>query len=279
MVLSGGRNLSVIAGHTSGPFLGDGYDMEYCRRGGYTVFLNGVPYPISAGDLYVIFPHVEARRSFTAPITATSYITLNGGEELLREIGFSEEKPMFPHKIPPRGAEAFEEVVDALDMCGVYAVEKADKPWFDFVKNPRGESPAVTALRRNSAFFALAAELMQMNERENRAAQNEYVEHALRFLNANFRREIRVGEIAEQIGIDRSYLFKLFREQVGVSLQQYLIRLRMDAARSMLAETTAAVGTVAASVGYEPLHFSKMFKRYFGESPQKFRKKAIDGRE
>ncbi|MBQ3055349.1 MAG: helix-turn-helix transcriptional regulator [Oscillospiraceae bacterium] len=274
MVRSGGRNLHIIGGHMSGPFLGDAYDIEYCRRGGYTVFLDGVPYPIVEGDLYVIFPHVEARRSFTAPVTATSYITLDAGGEILKELGFSEENPIFPHKIPPQGAEAFEAIVDALDICGVYSVEREGHPWFDYLKNPREESPAVTVLRRNAAFFALAAELMQVRgETQKHSVQDDYVERALRFLNANFRREMKVGEIAEQIGIDRSYLFKLFREQVGVSLQQYLIGLRMDAAKTMLAETASAIGTVAASVGYEPLHFSKMFKRYFGVSPQEFRKR------
>jgi len=277
MIQSGGRNLKIVSGHESGPFLSEVYDVEYCRTGGYTIFLDGIPYEITAGDLYVIFPHVEARRKFTAPITETSYFSLNYGGEILREIGFSVRDPMFPSKIPPRAAEAFEHLLDALNLCGFYVAEE-DSVRYGFDKNTHGEDANVTVLRSNAAYFTLAAELMRERKTVKPPTQVRYVEDAIRFLEANFRHEIGVNELAEHIGVNRSYLYKLFREQVGVSIQQYLIRLRMDAARSMLAETTAAVGTVAASVGYEPLHFSKMFKRYFRESPQEFRKKAIDGK-
>lgn len=277
MIQGGGRNVKIVAGHESGPFLSEAYDMEYCRRGGYTIFLDGVPYEITEGDLYVIFPHVEARRKFTAPVTETSYVSLNRGGEILEEIGFSPNSPMFPGKIPPRAAEAFEALLDALDLCGVYVAEE-DSVRYGYNKNPRGEDAKVTALRQNAAYFTLAAELMRERAPAKPPMQVRYVEAAIRFLKANFRHEIGVGELAEQVGVNRSYLYKLFREQVGMSIQQYLIRLRMDAACTMLAETDAAVGTVALSVGYEPLHFSKMFKRYFRCSPLEYRKRQLTER-
>lgn len=277
MIQSGGRNLKIVAGHESGPFLSAVYDVEYCRTGGYTIFLDGVPYEITEGDLYVIFPHVEARRKFVAPITETSYFSLNYGGEILDEIGFSPCAPMFPSKIPPRAAEAFENLLDALDLCGFYVAEE-DSVRYGFDKNTRGEDANVAVLRRNAAYFTLTAELMRERKTVKLPTQVRYVEDAIRFLNANFRHEIGVSELSEHIGVNRSYLYKLFREQVGMSIQQYLIRLRMDAACTMLEETDAAVGTVALSVGYEPLHFSKMFKRYYRCSPLEYRKRQLTER-
>ncbi|HBP38975.1 MAG TPA: AraC family transcriptional regulator [Clostridiales bacterium] len=102
-----------------------------------------------------------------------------------------------------------------------------------------------------------------------------YVRQAADFLAMNYSRQISINGLARQIGLDRSYFGVLFREQAGVSPQQYLLRLRMEKAAGLLARSSLPVSTVARSVGYEdPLLFSRMFRKVRGQTPSEYRSRT-----
>ena len=75
------------------------------------------------------------------------------------------------------------------------------------------------------------------------------------------------------MGINRSYLYTVFKDKSGISPKEYLTRFRVRQAKSLLKETALPVSAVAASVGYEDnLYFSKVFRRVSGISPTEYRK-------
>ena len=99
-----------------------------------------------------------------------------------------------------------------------------------------------------------------------------YTTYAEHYLQRHFAERIRVNELAERIGISRSYLVRLFREHYGISPQEYLIRLRMIHASECLVLTEDPIGNIAMESGYpDPLAFSKIFKQRFGVSPSAYR--------
>ena len=81
-----------------------------------------------------------------------------------------------------------------------------------------------------------------------------------------------VLELADYIGVNRSYLTSSFKKAIGCSPQEYLVNLRMEKAREMLRNTGMQINAVAAAVGYQDqLAFSKIFKQHFGTSPKAYR--------
>ena len=83
---------------------------------------------------------------------------------------------------------------------------------------------------------------------------------------------VKINDVAQQIGINRSYLTSIFRKQVGMSPQEYLMQYRMDKAQDLLVESDISVQEIALRVGYEnALTFSKIFKSYYGLSPAHYR--------
>lgn len=79
--------------------------------------------------------------------------------------------------------------------------------------------------------------------------------------------------IANEINISEVYLRKLFTKNLGISPRQYLIKIRMEKALSLLFKNES-IYVVAKQVGYESLYsFSRAFKNYYKESPQKYIKK------
>ena len=100
----------------------------------------------------------------------------------------------------------------------------------------------------------------------------DYIDKALNIINSEYMSDISVQNIADKIGLERTYFSNLFKMRVGMSPKQYLLKTRMEQAAVFLRDYGYSVSVTALSVGYGDVYtFSKMFKRYFGVSPSKLR--------
>lgn len=104
--------------------------------------------------------------------------------------------------------------------------------------------------------------------------QAQYAQAAADYISTNYHLEnLRIEDIADYIGINRSYLTRLFSDYYNMSPQEYLIRCRMNKAKTLLTETSSPINIIARSVGYSDVFtFSKMYKKRFGVSPQHHKK-------
>lgn len=104
-----------------------------------------------------------------------------------------------------------------------------------------------------------------------------YIQDALNFINSNYMHSITVQEIADYVNLSRSYLYKMFIKNLGISPQRYLINLRMYKATLLLKGTKLPIGEVANSVGYsDSLLFSKTFSKHFSMSPLNYRNNQVN---
>ena len=86
---------------------------------------------------------------------------------------------------------------------------------------------------------------------------------------------ITVQNIADRLGLNRSYFYTIFTERVGVSPSEYLRNVRLNKAADLMTVYGERPSTAANSVGYEDLfHFSKVFKKHFGVSPREYCRRA-----
>lgn len=103
----------------------------------------------------------------------------------------------------------------------------------------------------------------------------DYVNRALDFIHNNFGYEIGVAEIARTVGIDRTYLYRIFRQQVGQSPKKYLTAFRLRMAAGMLVETDLTVTEVALSCGFKEVSlFDRQFGAAYGCQPLQYRRQA-----
>ena len=102
---------------------------------------------------------------------------------------------------------------------------------------------------------------------------NIYVESALNFIERNFQNvHLSVQQVADYVKLDRTYLYRLFKQQMGMSIVEYINRRRVSRAEVMLIDMQISVKDVAFSVGFsDPMYFSRVFKRLNGITPTKFK--------
>ena len=104
-----------------------------------------------------------------------------------------------------------------------------------------------------------------------------YVEHALDYIAANFDKRLKINELADRIGVNRSYLTSSFKKSLGCSPQEYLMNLRIEKAKSLLKNGDIQVSEVAARVGYgDP---SRLFQRYSRQEQEEVRENTRKKRE
>jgi len=98
------------------------------------------------------------------------------------------------------------------------------------------------------------------------------VEKSKRYIENNLEKRITRDDIAEYVGYNVDYLNRIFKEETGYSLAEYLLNERIAMAKELLTKTNMQISTIAAHVGYTNFsHFSKMFKRYTDQSPSEYR--------
>ncbi|MEQ9695011.1 GlxA family transcriptional regulator [Shimia sp. SDUM112013] len=83
--------------------------------------------------------------------------------------------------------------------------------------------------------------------------------------------QVELDEVADRVGVSRRQMERLFSHHIGRTPKRYLMDLRLQRARALMAETDLPVSEVAFACGFESTsHFSKRFRERFGVSPYSF---------
>lgn len=111
------------------------------------------------------------------------------------------------------------------------------------------------------------------NREQRRSDASVYVEIARETIRSDLREGIRVGDLTRLLGISQPYLYRIFKQETGVSPKEYLSRARLREAKRLLSGTDLSITQIAQAVGYgDVLTFSRFFSAKEGISPSEARK-------
>ena len=126
-------------------------------------------------------------------------------------------------------------------------------------------------LRRNGqlgVFLSVLAAGAGVVARDEEDKGNQYVKKAVSFIQSNYCNPIKVTDVADYVCINRSYLYTLFQNYLGMSPQRFLTTFRITKARELLDSTSYPIESIALSCGYrDALVFTKAFHAMKGMSP------------
>lgn len=240
------------SGYGYGPCIRNFYFIHYVYSGKGYLIIEGKRYEIEAGQYFLISPgeiaYYEADKEFP---WVYRWFEISGGlcKLLMETAGFSKDCPM---------------LCDKENRVGnaILALIRSEKENFPLLLGRLWEV-LHTMTADNGNFM-------------EQVRQKDYVSMCETFIRMNLHMKLRVSELANYVGIDRSYLSRLFQKQKGLSPQQYILKLKMEAAVQHLKKKELSIKEVALCVGYEDqMEFSKQFHRQFQVSPSQWRKKAF----
>lgn len=238
-------------GHRWGPGVRDHYLLHYVRSGKGRYTFDGREYRLSAGDLFLVFPHASV--SYVADEKEPweyCWVGFNGTEarRMLQETDLSETDPV----LHPENASLLEE-----RLLNIYRAS--------------GNTPSADAEMVGHLYLFLAELMRCARAGKHETDMQDYLTQALRYIQHNYAAEISVQTVASYVGISRSQLYRAFVSHLQMSPHGFLKRYRINEACALLRKGHLSVGEVASSVGFpDPLYFSRVFKELKGMTPTEF---------
>lgn len=139
---------------------------------------------------------------------------------------------------------------------------------------------ALEKLHVKSLFYQFVYELMWQLEKQGVEPNSPNLsEQVIRYMNEHFHEPIMLETMAKLLNYSPQYLSRKFKEQMGKSPIDYLIRLRMEKAQELLLTTDAGMLEIATKVGYPDLfYFNRIFKKVVGVAPGSFKGSKAGGK-
>lgn len=212
--------------------------------------LNGEPYPISQGSCFLFYPGDEttATHNPQKPLVLT-YIHFDIAE---------------PAQMIPVRYRKLDERIDFEYMLVRYVRL--------FLEQAFAAEEEAKLILKQLMIHLLREDQRQPVERKVSNQLSEVVQEIANYIRQHPSLAHRVEDLASRAGLSPRYFSIKFKELIGVSVQSYIIKMRIERAEHLLVYTGMNVTEVADALGYRDIFFfSRQFKQYTGKSPSEIR--------
>lgn len=243
--------------HHIGPRVLDSYKLIFILKGKGMVSIDGNAYqPLEQGDMVALFP--KERHDYRADP--------NDPWELMW-VCFSGD--IAPYLVEELG-------LTSANFIRRNIVNSSIKKVLITLINTLGDRNDTNRLAATGQLYVLFACLKQTSafaaaEQESSASPS-CVASAARFIEENYYLELDVQTLCDYVNYSRSYLSRLFHQETGFTIPEYINKIRMENAMELLRDSNLPLQEVAASVGIrDSFYFSKLFKKHTGKTPREYR--------
>lgn len=236
--------------HTFGPAIRQHYLVHYVTRGKGRLWMNDTCYVIEKDTMFLIRPGITCvYQADKDDPWEYCWICIDGYdvENMLNNSGFDKVNLLFFDK-------SNGEVRDAMLNFIFY-----------FSKYKNNEYMLLSRLYNIFGHMKI-----QMKKQQ---AKSIHVERAIDYIYENYSKNISVTDIAEYLGIDRTYLYRLFKEEYNMSPQKYLLNFRLKTAMNKLEGGNMSIADIAYNCGFNDASaFCHQFKKVYKDTPLNYRR-------
>ena len=236
------------------------YTLHFVMKGKGSFNLAGKVYPLQENDAFFTPPNVTVTTTPDPDDPWTFFwVGMNGKgfQQVFTQALFSIASPVYSC------ADCAEKIRDAVARL------------YDFCP-AENDAMQMRAISTALEIFACITEERIKNRGETPLAFSKeyYFQKALDMIESNYTDSaFKIDDIGKELLISHSYLCRIFRNFSSVTINQYLIEVRMREARLLLDKNESSIKNVAFAVGYNDYsYFSKEFKKLFGITPGQYRK-------
>ncbi len=246
--------------HSFGPAIKPHYVIHFVLSGKGKFSIGNKDYSLEAGYGFVIPPdELTFYQADEQDPWTYVWVGFNGNmaDELVKSMGLSVATPVFKSD---KDKEFSKAVMDMMEH------------------NTFGVANDLRRSGQLYLFLSLIAESAHIEDKGEMDKADYYVRRAVEFIVCNYCNLIKITDVADYVCINRSYLYTLFKNAMGMSPQKFLATFRITKAAELLQMTDLPVESIALSCGYsDPLVFTKSFKQMKEMSPSSYRKEMQKG--
>lgn len=189
--------------------------------------------------------------------------------------GFTEKAYEMLVKIVSAWDEAFtrdEVASQAKELMHVFlSAERAHKADLADQLAEIERCPHIQALK--AFLFTSFDRLCPVNE-GNEDYHGKCMQKAVDYIKRSYTDDIGLADVASHVSMSRNYFSEQFKKHTGLTFIDFLTNTRLQAAKKLLQEEQFKIYEVAVRSGFNDVkHFSKRFKKVFGQSPKEFQGK------
>lgn len=231
----------------------DYYALHYCISGEGMLQIGDVCRHIYPGDIFIIPPDTP-NKYYVVPENPWNYrwIGLRGtaAEKVLADCGLTKEN---------------------FFLCGEYQAELEN--YFENIYNTCVEQEDFKIMGNLYHLLDFLKTKQNTSVKSVLSGGEALCNELCHYIRLNYFHDINIASIAAEKGVDRTYIFKLFKKYKQTSPSQYLLSYRMNKACMLLRKTALSITDVGLAVGFQNIpHFSKQFTHQIGLSPSAYRK-------
>jgi AraC-like DNA-binding protein len=148
--------------------------------------------------------------------------------------------------------------------------KKARKAYF--------ETPVITADRFQAivqllnVFAQYLADFATRHAIACSEAEPNAVASAKQFVQSHVEEPITLAQVVQHVHVSRFYFCKLFKKATGMTLTEYVSRVRVEKAKTLLVDPSLRISEVVYAAGFGSIpRFNSVFKRYVGMPPTEYR--------
>lgn len=113
----------------------------------------------------------------------------------------------------------------------------------------------------------------QVRLAKERNKKENYIEQCKDYIARHRTTKFSISQMAAELGVSRSYLSRHFSEQAGITLQDYVLQTRLEAAANMLRFSKEQIGTIAEYLCFpSQSYFTERFRKQYGMTPGEYRR-------
>lgn len=251
---------ACVPGHSYGPSIRTHYLMHFILSGQGKYVVDGKVYQVRANQGFLIRPY-ESTFYYADESDPWEYIwvAFDGGEseQLLEESAMSPEQLVCNFEDSDEARNYMYMMVDCFNRPASFETKQKQRELLGFFYLVFSKITSTTVITYPYGEYELG-----------------YLKQAKLFVEDNYVYDIQVQDIAQGIGIERTYLYKIFMKHEKQSPKQYLTSYRLRRAKEMLESTGYKIVEIALSNGFnDSSTFCKNFMASEGVSPSEYRKK------
>jgi YesN/AraC family two-component response regulator len=229
------------------------HELSYVYRGQATFIINNYKYNVQAGDLIYI-PSGLYREAYSNNDNTLKMYSFN-----FNCFDYNNQNIKLPLSI--------------INHIGLY--DELINLFNSFSNIWNEQSPGFK-LKSRAVFTDIIHTILTMIFYKGQSINSDdRIKRVKKYMLDNYNEDIQIKKLSDKVDLHPVYLGALFKKETGITIKEYITKIRINYAENLLSMENASVSKVAIQCGFDDIYyFSKVFKKYKGFPPS-FIKKTI----